>query len=449
VGRTVQDHIPARLSPTRRSTADLLAGLSPEAARHATRNFRFGVLNGVMFSLVDALLAPGLVLAWFVSRLGGDNVLVGLLPAILTGGWFLPQMLVASRVQGQPLVMRWYRSVGILRCICMGGLGFATVLLAATPGLLLGVFFLLFVIYSLAAGVSGLPWLDMVNKMIAPRRRGSFFGQRNFYGGVLALAASAPIGVVLSEQLGGLVFPYNFALLFGVTALVVALGITFWSSTREPAARATAPPVSVRSLWRRGMQAFREDRDYRALMLARILLAVATVADPFYVVYAKNSLQAPPATVGLYLAALSVSSLLSNFIWSPLSDRASNRTLMVLTVCSVAAVPLTALLLASASIAVDHALLYPAFALVFILSGNALGSSRILNNNMLLTVAPAAELPTYVGFLNTVLGVVVFVPVLGGALIDLVGYEVLFGVAAIAALSGFLVAGKMSAKRPF
>jgi hypothetical protein len=56
-------------------------------------------MNGIMFTLVEAIIAPSIVLAWFINRLGAPNALVGLLPAILAGGWFLPQILVASRVR--------------------------------------------------------------------------------------------------------------------------------------------------------------------------------------------------------------------------------------------------------------------------------------------------------------------------------------------------------------
>jgi MFS family permease len=90
--------------------------------------------------------------------------------------------------------------------------------------------------------------------------------------------------------------------------------------------------------------------------------------------------------------------------------------------------------------------LFTAFALVFILSGLALGAARIINNNMLLTIAPRAELSTYVGFLNTVLGVVIFVPVLGGLLADLVGYEALFALSMLLALSAFFSVRNMSSK---
>ena len=49
-----------------------------------------------------------------------------------------------------------------------------------------------------------------------------------------------------------------------------------------------------------------------------------------------------------------------------------------------------------------------------------------MNNNMVLTVAPPAERATYVGFLNAILGMVIFVPVLGGLVVDMLGYLVIF-----------------------
>ena len=449
VRREVQSKLPSlpligRL--VNRSPADRVEGLSPEAALHASRNFRFGVGNGIAFTVVDALIAPSLVLAWFINRLGAPNVLVGLLPAILAGGWFLPQMLVATRVQGRKYMMSIYTRVGTTRAVVMGLIALSTLLLAEWPGMLLVVFFTLYTVYGFSAGFSGIPWLEVVGKVIAPRRRGSFFGMRNFWGGLLALLIAAPVGAILSEDLWGLTFPYNFAFLFAVTTVCVALGVWSWSSIREPAATVTSPPLNLRQLWQRGVRAVREDRDYRSFMMARILISLASVADPFYVVYAKTHLGAPPEAVGLYLGALSIASLLSNFLWSPLADRAGNRQLMVLTVLSVCLVPGSALTISLVAGATPSDWLFTLFAVVFVLSGLAAGASRIINNNMLLTIAPRAELVNYVGFLNTVLGVVIFVPVLGGLLSDLVGYEALFVLSLLLAASAFLVVRNMSSR---
>src|SRR5437762_81696 len=77
--------LPSHLNRIRRvvslSRNPNIEGISPEAALHARRNFRLGVTNGVMLTLVDGLISPSIVLALFINRLGASNLLVGLLPA--------------------------------------------------------------------------------------------------------------------------------------------------------------------------------------------------------------------------------------------------------------------------------------------------------------------------------------------------------------------------------
>ena len=121
---------------------------------------------------------------------------------------------------------------------------------------------------------------------------------------------------------------------------------------------------------------------------------------------------------------------------------------MTLTVLAVSLVPLTATVFALLAGTVDNTVLFTSFTLVFIFSGLALGASRIVNNNMVLTIAPPTERATYVGFLNTVLGVVIFVPVLGGAMIDFLGFEVVFLLALAMAALAFIASRRMSTKRP-
>lgn len=442
--------IPSQLDRMRRvislSRNPTIEGISPEAAQHVGRNFRFGVANGVVLTLVDGLISPGIVLALFVNRLGGSNLLVGLLPAIASAGWFLPQILVAPRVQGLPYVMPWYRATAISRILCMTLLTVSTFALGANPALLLVAFFVLYSIFSLSGGISGLPWLEMVSKMIPPRRRGTFFSLRSFWGSLLAMLASGLLAALLSERLTGLSFPTNFALLFAVVTLLVTTGYTTWMLTREPKATVTAPPITLRALLKRGAELLRTEREYRAFMIVRVLLSLASVADPFYAVFAKVVLGAPVEIVGLYVGASAAAALASNFLWGPLGDRASNRTLMASTVVSVALVPLSALIIPMFNAVAPNAVVNTAFAVVFVFSGLAAGSARILNNNMLLSIAPAAERATYIGFLNTVLGLVILVPPLGGALVDVVGFTALFVLSLVLAGAAMLATTRMGTK---
>jgi hypothetical protein len=93
--------------------------LSPAEIR---RNYRLGVINGVLFALGDSLSSAGLVLALLVRQLGGSLALVGLLPALQIGGFLLPQMLVGGRLQAMPYKLPLYRRAAFARMSAFGAM---------------------------------------------------------------------------------------------------------------------------------------------------------------------------------------------------------------------------------------------------------------------------------------------------------------------------------------
>jgi MFS family permease len=69
------------------------------------------------------------------------------------------------------------------------------------------------------------------------------------------------------------------------------------------------------------------------------------------------------------------------------------------------------------------------FGAVFLLQGLANSAYGIGRVAYLFDIAPARERPTYYGLANTILGPLHFLPALGGALLDRVGFASLFAVA--------------------
>ena len=67
----------------------------------ANRNFWLGVYNGILVNGGEAFFHSGLVLAPFLAALGAPAWAIGLIPTIRIGGWFLPQLFVASRLAHQ------------------------------------------------------------------------------------------------------------------------------------------------------------------------------------------------------------------------------------------------------------------------------------------------------------------------------------------------------------
>ena len=62
-------------------------------------------------------------------------------------------------------------------------------------------------------------------------------------------------------------------------------------------------------------------------------------------------------------------------------------------------------------------------------------------------IAPPGERATYVGFLNTVLGLTICVPILGGVLVDTIGFEMLFLLSLAFAALAMIASQRMSHKR--
>jgi len=60
--------------------------------------------------------------------------------------------------------------------------------------------------------------------------------------------------------------------------------------------------------------------------------------------------------------------------------------------------------------------------------------------NYVLEISPAGQRPTYMGLTNTMTGLLIAVPMLGGLLLQATSYPVLFALAAAGTLGGALIA---------
>lgn len=413
--------------PKRKNPLSQLVQIGPNFRSGVNRrSFWLGVANGVLYAGAEALTDPSLVLTYFTSLLTSSKFLVGLVAPIRIGGWFLPQLLVSGFIQRQERKLRVYAQLGVPRALSWG-LMVVVLWFVHDPTVLLGIFFVFLVVYSLTEGLAGLSFMDVVGKVIPLHRRGAFFGARRLLGGLLALAASAVVGWALSER-AGLAFPHNFALLFGLSFVCISLALYAFARIDEPVEPVTHERVSVSAQIRRASGLPRQNPTYGRFLSARVLMVIADMTIPFYVVFAKESLGAPPGLVGVYLATTTFLSLLANLWAARASDRGGNRQLL-LVACLVG--------LTSPALALwfdwwrGPALL---FAVVFALNGVYNTAAWVAHTNFLLEIAPPGDRPIYVGTANTLVGMAILASSGGGALVDWLGFSALFGLALVALL---------------
>ncbi len=383
------------------------------------RNYAFGVLNGWFASLGDGFMNASVVLSSFAAVLGASNTVIGLLPAIQTGGWMIPQLLVASRIRHLPRKIVVYQRASTIRTASYVWIVTSTVLLSSQPSLLLIAFLIGLTANALASGISGLPWMEVTAKVIPARQRPGFFGIRNLYGGLLALVGSFAVRAILGADWR---FPFDYTLIFvlGMTAH----SICWWlfGFTVEPP-DPPQEPAHFRQEVRSVPDTIRDDPDYRAFLIYRTAVAIATLSDPFFTVFALREIGVGKAAVGAFAIVIGVVAPLSNAVWSRLAERFGSRRLIRYAVACAALAPLTALLMPKG------AGLW--FALVFVLSSLGAAGLNLGNANFMLGVAKPEARGRYIGTANTLVGAVMFVSVVGGQLADWVGYRPVFALGVV------------------
>ena len=409
----------------------------PLSPRDLRRNFILGVINGAVFNISEVFMDPEMVFTWFLAQLGASNFLIGLVLPIRQTGWFIPQIFASGYVQRQPRKLPFYKAVGVFRSCTLLGLVLGVLFIPAESPWLLVIFFACLIAYSLGSGLAGLVFMAMLQRVIPPRRRGSFFAQRMFWGGLLALGASAAVGVLLDQPdnvpvIRSLHFPFNFALMFGISFVAFVLTLMTWAMIEEPPEDVSPERVHWRVQIKRGAKILRENVPYRTFVMVRLCLMLAQLAMPFYIVYAKDVLHVPARMAGVYLTARTASSIVSNLLWGRISDRQGNRRLIRITNCVGLAIPLLSLSIGALGGLMPSLLpwLSYIFTLVFIASGAYGMGSAIANMNYLLDIAPPQQRALYVGFSNTLFGLAVLASSLGGVIVDWAGFAPVMIVAA-------------------
>src|SRR5262245_47909444 len=143
--------------------------------KHLRHNVTVSLMDGGFFGVALGFASFGTILPLFVASMTDSTTLIGLVPAIHSTGWLLPQLFTASNTSR----LRRYRPTVIINTIHerVPFLGFGIVaILMPLIGKQTGLFltFLLLIWQGLGGGFTANPWTSMISKIIPPENRGTF-----------------------------------------------------------------------------------------------------------------------------------------------------------------------------------------------------------------------------------------------------------------------------------
>ncbi|MBL8119424.1 MAG: MFS transporter [Anaerolineae bacterium] len=406
---------------------------SPEQRERVYRsNFFLFVIDGILFSVAMGMIGSTTVIPDFVRRLTSSEVLIGFSSSLFDIGWTLPQLFVARYIVRYERKKWWFAGPNIpVRFVILIFAGIVVALGKDRPDMILLAFIICYGIAAVGDGLVGVPWADLTGTSLDGRWRARMFGYMTAGTGLVMLLAAPLVASILSDS--GLGFPNNYATLFAIAGVLFVISIVPVLFIRElPGGKAVDKVPSVSEFLPQLGHVLRTDGQFRAIIITRLFTSFFAMAGPFYVGFATTQLGlSSDEAVPRLLAMQTVGSVSGALLYTWLGAR-NNLLYIRLALGGAALLPISALLAA----AVGPAPLY----FGFLVSGLTLSNLFLSYQNWVVTHAPADQRPIYAGLFNTIAALFALVaPFIAGTIAQHVGYEALFGVAVVMALSALFV----------
>lgn len=407
--------------------------------REVRRNFRLAVANGVLFILADSLTDPTLVLVAFLSILTRSPFLLGLIVPIQSAAWALPQIFVSGRLQSWPVKLELYRRMSLVRIAAWLMLAL-TINFVRDPHWAVLAFFVAFAIASLASGVAGLPFLEVISKTIPPQRRGEVFAWRLGLGGLLGIGGSFLVRWMVGEN-APLPFPSNYGLLAILFFLLASISLVVYNQIREMPDSQPAPRRTTREQFHAALAELRENANYRRLLAGQSLYTLAASATPFFAVYVQEHLGGSKDWVGVYLGVTMGTNLLANLLFGWLSRRMGNQRVLVVALSAGGLMSLAVLVLVCLAGPLGISPLGASLWLapVFLFSAMRNTGVSISSTSLVMNIAPDAKRSLLIGFNQTFLGVVMLLNGASGLVVGWLGLPFLVGFTLVCHIGALLL----------
>ncbi len=391
-------------------------------------NFGANVMDIAFYMLGMSFVSSATILPLLVSKLTDSKLAIGLIPAIYSLGFLLPQLLTANFTE-RLRYKKWF-------VVLVSGPG------ERGPWLLMGLIVwafaipyptltLLCIYAGLAvamgsAGTANPAWTDLIAKVIPVQKRGRWAGVAWSLGALLGIGGAALAGRMLAN------YPYskNFGLCFLAASVALFFSWVGLALNREPAGLIVKPHITLSDYLRQLPHVLRRNTNYSHFLISRSVAALGGMAAGFFMVYGFERFGLSGRDVGLLTAVFTGSQAVANPLWGLLGDRAGHKVVLVgAAFCMM--------------LATGVALITPVAAgmyVVFALNGAAWAADSVSAQNVVMEFAAPDERPTYIGLSNTLQAPArALAPIIGGLLATVLGYRGMFPVAILLAGVGGLM----------
>lgn len=401
-----------------------------------TDSASFGMAMGFM-GYTTVLPALAFILARSVTN--DPEPLVGLITTLWAGMWLLPQLPIgrwmAPRPRKKPILV-------ISAILGRSSILFFAIALAARldPALLFGLLMLAVIVFRGGDAISAVAWFDVISTVLPNNLRGRVLGVAQASAFILEFGASFVVAWSLGTT--GPSFSLNYALLFGGAAVGLLVSAIALTTLIEPAADVTNNVSAQLNMGAHVRHILKSDQAFKQVSIGRILIGINGLATPFYVVHATQYLGVPSDSIGLFLAAQTIGGVIFSLLLGAVNERRGSMVVVRISMLLAMVPPILAVVLHLVGVG-NTSLATIGYLFVFAAIGATDASFLLGFLAFVLDIAPPNERTAYTGLANTIGGLLVIAPTIGGFVLQLTSFPVLFIAACVGPLVGFWLVLKL------
>jgi len=380
------------------------------------KNFRWNFTVNLLYGLFGTtgwrlIMAPTFV-PDYIFKLGGSNLIVGILLSLGGLSRFITPPVIASYVEDQPRLKKQAVVIGMLMRSQVLFFAIAGFFFPARLNLIS--FFIFFSLFNMFLGMQNVVYNTVMAKVIPVDRRGRFIGVREFVGGVTAAFVALAAGSLIENM----EFPHGYASTYALAFVLTFAGLVCFGLSREPASPVVLKRIPLLDRLRSMPGQIKEDTNFANYCICRAIGSLALMSNPFLILYAGSKMPISGNQLGTLTFCYFAAQTSINLFLGRIADRSGFRQVFIISV-TIWTVALLALVMIPAT--------YVLAAVVFVMLGAGVGGFNMAMSNMVLEFGDPSEMPMRLGIVNSIGEMATAVgPLLAGLLADYVSYASVF-----------------------
>ena len=388
------------------------------------------IAHAFFLSLAITIAEPSTIMPLMVHHFSESAIIVGLYASLLRGGAIIIQLYAAFHAQSYKRVIPYLRKVFFFRFLSWFSIGLAIFLIGDSNKQLtllfigIGLFF-----FSFTAGFGAIYFKELQAKLFSKAYRGKTMANRNVAGSIASIISGGVTGYVLSNFEA----PLNYAYLFMVSSIIMAIGFLIFGSIEEPPKeKVSKKEKSFKEFIKNSQKLLKSDARLKRQILAIFLSFGYLFAMPFVILKANNSFELTGWMLGGFISVQMIGSIIgSSLLWRRISDYEKMLSLAFI------------IMILAYTVALFANNIYSYFA-IFLLFGIAIDGFSIAGMNLVIEIAPEDKRPIYTALQTNLSSFGLFFPILGGFLLKTFNsYSLVYSLSITILFAGLVVSLKL------